>query len=83
MSTFPSQTGAVTLLDMAKAMDPNGKIAATIELLAQSNEMLLDMPWLEGNMVTGHQSNIRTGLPLVAWKSFTKVRHPQNHNARR
>lgn len=76
MSTFPSQTGAVTLLDMAKAMDPNGKIAATIELLAQSNEMLLDMPWLEGNMVTGHQSNIRTGLPLVAWKKLYKGTPP-------
>lgn len=76
MATLPTQTGAVTLLDMAKAMDPNGKIASTIELLAQSNEMLLDMPWVEGNLVTGHQSNIRTGLPLVTWRKLYKGTPP-------
>lgn len=76
MATLPTQTGAVTLLDMAKAMDPNGKIATTIELLAQSNEMLLDMPWLEGNLATGHQSNVRTGLPLVTWRKAYKGTPP-------
>lgn len=76
MATLPSQSGAVTLLDMAKAMGPDNKIAATIELLAQSNEMLLDMPWLEGNLVTGHQSSIRTGLPLVAWRKLYKGTPP-------
>lgn len=76
MATLPSQSGAVTLLDMAKAMGPDNKIAATIELLAQSNEMLLDMPWLEGNLLTGHQSNIRTGLPLVTWRKLYKGTKP-------
>ena len=76
MATLPSQSGAVTLLDMAKAMGPDNKIAATIELLAQTNEMLLDMPWLEGNLVTGHQSTVRVGLPAVTWRRLYKGTPP-------
>ena len=62
--------GKVTLVDIAQAMDPNGKIADVAELLTQSNEILLDMPWFEGNMPTGHKASIRTGLPTSVWRSF-------------
>ncbi|MGU3629846.1 major capsid protein [Comamonas sp. C24C] len=62
--------GKVTLLDIAQATDPKGNIAAVAELLTQTNEILLDMPWMEGNLPTGHKAAIRTGLPTPIWRSF-------------
>ena len=62
--------GKVTLLDIAKSMDPDGRVADVAELLTQSNEILYDMPWLEGNMPTGHKGTIRTGLPTSVWRQM-------------
>ena len=70
MATLPSKTGAVTLLDVARSMDPDGKVAAVAELLSQSNEILMDMPWYEGNLPTGHRGVIRTGLPEPTWRKL-------------
>lgn len=64
------QNGKVTLVDIAQATDPNGRIADVAELLTQTNEILLDMPWFEGNLPTGHKATVRTGLPAVIWRSF-------------
>ena len=58
------------LLDAARAMDPQGKIDKVVELLSQSNEILLDMPWQEGNLPTGHLATVRTGLPSVIWRKM-------------
>lgn len=57
-----------TLIDVAKRLDPDGKIADIAEMLTQTNEILADMPWLEGNLPTGHRTTVRTGLPSVAWR---------------
>lgn len=62
--------GAVTLLDVAKSMDPDGKTAQIVELLQQSNEMLTDMLWVEGNLPHGNQTTVRTGLPPVTWRKL-------------
>lgn len=62
--------GKVTLIDIAKAMGPDGKILKVAELLTQSNEILYDMPWKEGNTPTGHKAAIRTGLPTAIWRQF-------------
>ena len=62
-------TTVMSLLDLAKRTDPNGKRTSSIvELLAQSNEMLADMVWREGNQDTGHRITVRTGLPSVTWR---------------
>ncbi len=61
-------TGNPTLLDIAQAMDPDGQIAAVVELLHQTNEILQDMTFIEGNLPTGHRSTIRTGLPSYTWR---------------
>lgn len=63
-------TTAVTLADFAKREDPNGKIDAIVEILTQTNEVLDDMPFVEGNLPTGHKSTIRTGLPQAAWRKL-------------
>lgn len=59
-----------TLLDFANATDPDGKIAVVVEILAETNEILLDMSWLEGNLPTGMLTTIRTGLPEPTWRKL-------------
>lgn len=61
-------TNVLTLADWAKRLDPNGSIAVIVEMLSQTNEILTDMLWLEGNLPTGHRTTVRTGLPAVAWR---------------
>jgi len=65
-------TGALTLADWAKRLDPNGKVPTIVELLAQSNEILDDMLWREGNLPTGHRVTVRTGLPTVYWRMLNQ-----------
>lgn len=62
--------GKVTLLDWAKSIDPNGNTSVVVELLNQTNEILLDMPWIEGNLPTGHRTTVRTGLPVAIWRQM-------------
>ena len=59
---------ALTLVDWAKRIDDDGKIAQIINLLSQTNEILDDMLWVEGNLPTGHKTTIRTGLPSAYWR---------------
>ena len=61
-------TTALTLLDWARRVDPEGKIAKIVEILNDTNEILEDMAWVEGNLPTGHKTTIRSGLPSVAWR---------------
>lgn len=63
-------TSHPTLLDVAKRLDPNGKVAAVVELLHQKNEILEDAVWLEGNLPTGHRTSVRTGLPAPTWRKL-------------
>ncbi|WDY60389.1 major capsid protein [Pseudomonas sp. PSKL.D1] len=60
-----------TLLDVAKRLNPDGGgIMPIAELLSQENEMLLDMPWYEGNLPTGSRITTRTGLPDVIYRKL-------------
>lgn len=57
-----------TLLDHAMALDPDGSVAAVVEILNQTNEMLADMTFIEGNLPTGHRHTIRSGIPAPTWR---------------
>ena len=59
-----------TLADVAKATDPDGKIATIVEILNETNEILDDMVWVEGNLPTGHRTTIRAGLPAPTWRKL-------------
>ena len=59
-----------TLADLAKVTDPDGSIADVVEILNETNEILADMTWLEGNMQTGHRSSIRSGIPTPTWRKM-------------
>lgn len=58
----------LTLADWAKRLDPDGKVPSIVELLSQTNEILSDMLFKEGNLPTGERTTVRTGLPTVAWR---------------
>ena len=60
--------GQLTLVDWAKRLDPNGNVPAVAELLSQTNDILEDAVFVEGNLPTGHRVVIRTGLPTVYWR---------------
>lgn len=66
----------LTLADWAKRLDPDGKVPAIVELLSQTNEILTDMMWMEGNLPTGHRITVRTGLPTVAWRLLNQGTTP-------
>lgn len=59
---------ALTLADAAKRKDPSGKTAKIVELLSQTNEILNDMMFMEGNLPTGHRVTVRTGLPTAYYR---------------
>lgn len=65
-------TGALTLADWAKRLDPEGRVPVVAELLSQSNEVLEDAVFMEGNLPTGHRVVIRTGLPTVYWRAINQ-----------
>ena len=59
-----------TLLDIANVLGPDDKVAAIIEILNQTNEVLDDMVMIEGNLLTGHQTTVRTGIPAPTWRKL-------------
>lgn len=74
MSTLAATV--LTLADWAKRLDPQGKVPVIVELLSQTNEILMDMLWKEGNLPTGERTTIRTGLPTVYWRLLNQGTSP-------
>ncbi|GAA0623298.1 major capsid protein [Thalassospira tepidiphila] len=63
--------GVRTLAEWGQFLDPDKKTIGTIiELLAQTNEIMNDIPWMEGNEMAGHTSIIRTDLPEVTLRGL-------------
>ena len=65
-----------TLLDVAKREDPDGKIAKIVEILSETNEILPDAVFMEGNMTSGHRTSIRAGLPTPTWRKLNEGVNP-------
>jgi hypothetical protein len=71
MATLTSNN--LTLADWAKRLDPDGKVELKIaEVLTQTNEILEDAVFVEGNLPTGHRVTVRTGLPTVYWRAINQ-----------
>lgn len=60
----------LTLADLGRRMDPGGKLADMAELLSQCNEMIDDIPYVEGNLPTGHVTTLRTALPRGTFRRY-------------
>lgn len=59
-----------TLLDVAKATSPGGAIEDIVEIMNETNELLDDMVWYEGNLATGHKTTMRSGIPTPTWRRY-------------
>lgn len=59
-----------TLLDVAKRLDPNGKVDKIVEILNLTNEITDDMVWVEANDVTSHRTTARAGIPAPTWRKL-------------
>lgn len=59
-----------TLLDFAKTLDPDHKVAQIVEILNETNEVIEDFVSIEGNLPTGHRTTIRSGLPTPTWRKL-------------
>ena len=70
-----------TLMDLATRQTPDGSIDPMIvEILQQTEEVLLDMTWQQGNLETGHKTTIRTGLPEPTWRRLNYGVQPTKSN---
>lgn len=61
-----------TLADLTARLDPDGKVATIGEWLSQTNEVLEDMMWAEGNLPTGERTTVRVGLPTVSTRGINQ-----------
>jgi hypothetical protein len=59
-----------TLKDVANRLDPGGKIDQISEILNQTNEVLDDMTFVEGNLATGNKGTVRTGITTPTWRKL-------------
>lgn len=65
-------SGVATLLDVLGELAPDGSQFDTAEVLKQSTEVLEDMTWMEGNLVTGHRDSVRTALPTPSFRAINE-----------
>lgn len=65
-------TTRMTLADLTKYMDPQGRVAPVAELLVQRNDILMDPQWQAGNLPTGHQYSVRTALPTAQLRDYNE-----------
>jgi len=62
-----------TFADLAKRMDPNlSDVASVVEVLSQQNDILKFLPFMEGNLPTGHRTTIRAGKPTVGTRRINQ-----------
>lgn len=61
---------SLTLADLGRRFDPDGKLSDMAELLSQCNEMIDDIPYVEANGITGHLTTMRTALPNGTFRRF-------------
>lgn len=58
----------ITLGDWAGFLDPEGKIGKVHELLNQTNRILDDAVYVQGNLPTGHVNISRADIPRATWR---------------
>lgn len=61
-----------TALDWSSRVDPMGRPDFIVEMMQQQYPEFEDIMFLEGNLPTGHQGTVRTGLPSPSWRRAYK-----------
>jgi hypothetical protein len=62
----------LSLLDSYSRRDPDGKIAAIVEILTQRTVVMEDLEMIEGNTKTGHVITTRTALPAIQYRRYNE-----------
>lgn len=75
MSTL--STVRPTLLDVARILDPQGKISMVANVLQEYNDILDDIVWYEGNLPTGHLITQQTSKPTPYFRLLNQGIVPQ------
>lgn len=67
----------MSLSDWSKSLGPDGQVSSdVIMILSQTNKIIADAGWIEGNLPIGNQGEIQTGLPpsfYVGMNQFVPV----------
>ena len=71
MSTLTT-TSQLTLLELAKRIDPRGEAAKIANILAEDNEVLTDAQWGEANNITSHKVVRVDYLPTGTWRGVNQ-----------
>lgn len=69
---LPHASNMLTQIELLKRIDPKGNIANIAEVLNETNEILDDVVFKEGNLPTGDEQTIRTGLPEVYFRQLNR-----------
>lgn len=64
--------GVLNIVDVAKSFNPDGSIAKVAEILNRVDEVMYDVPFVEGNLDTGEQLTLRTQLPTPTWRRMNQ-----------
>jgi hypothetical protein len=64
--------GVLNIVDVVKGKNPDGSEAKVAEILNRVDEIMYDIPFVEGNLITGDQITIRTGLPTPTWRRMNQ-----------
>lgn len=62
----------LSLLEVARRTDPDGKSADIVEVLTISNPMLQDVVWKEANGATYEKITRRASLPTGSWRQYNQ-----------
>ena len=63
---------SLTLMDVARRTDGDGKIAKIVEILSEHNSILEDMVYEQCNNGMVHRTTVRTGIPEGTWRMLYK-----------
>ena len=67
---------ALNFNDLRKRQAPDGTIDHIIEVLKQSNPIMDDIKWKQGNLPTGNQTTQRTSIPTPSLRAINKGVQP-------
>lgn len=70
------------LRDYAAQFGANGQELAIAEVLSQTNDIIADMPLVEGNSDAGHEFAVRTGIPKGAFAGHIRAFRPKKPRAK-
>lgn len=68
-----ADTGFPNLANVAARLDPDGSAAHVANVLSEKNPILEDIPFVEGNLPTGHRiTQAANSLPSASWRQLNQ-----------